>query len=236
MYNMIHKDNYTNMKDRPFVTAELLDLDYNNTIDYFSVVHKSLKYYMESTLELLSNLKLIKVNELPYIKEYSESIEINKFKKHLKFRRATKEEEQKHKDLLALLDDKHSIMEEKERYYSKKSKNYIEDYTDSLHSMGIDFFYDCYEVICLNKKNIEEILNFYDLSIFDSLLFSRNFSESFINLTIENAKTRVLKNKKVESFVNKYIEDFTKLTKCTLDGDCEAINIPFYKATFIEDD
>lgn len=236
---MIHKNNYNSIKSRKNTASKILDLDLDNTSEYLDGVHSSLKYYLSYTLNLLETLNLIKVNDIPYVKEYKIFSSIDKkSSKELKeniYRRATKEEEQTQKDICKKLDIKHNIKEDKERWYGKKSRKYINEYNKEIQSIGIEYFYECYEVICLDKKSIINILEFYDLNDTNRLILSENFKINFTNLIMNTAKTRISKRCEIEEVVNKYISDFEKLTMCTLDSSCENIYIPHHTVKFEED-
>ena len=67
-FKMIHRDNYCNMRDRRRTTSEILDVNYDTLNEFFSITNTSLKYYLDNSVTLLENLRLIKCNKLIYVK------------------------------------------------------------------------------------------------------------------------------------------------------------------------
>lgn len=241
-HNFINANNYVGIRDRKKTASEILDLDEVNIHSFFSHVDDSLKYYMENTLNTLQAMGLIRVNKLLYVKKVNHSIKIDGddtvHSKKIEFGvRISAEVEQKIINIESLLDDKYGIVEKKDRYYSDKSKNYLKDRSLMLRDINIDKVYYCYEVLCLNKKEIINIVDFYKFKESNIPQLCKEFSDNFIKSVIKNATNRMYKkNTLFEDVGIKYVEDFAKLSNLTLIGESANINIPRYKCEFTEDD
>jgi hypothetical protein len=244
IFNMIHKHNYINMKNRPKTTSDLLDLSYENVKEFFDIIHKHLKYYLDNSITILEGMGLIRCRKIPYLKEINISSEhisednvIVISEKNEIYRRATKEEEQFKVDMEKILEEKFNIINEKEKFFGEKAKEYTQYRNKLLLSKNIEFFYECYELICLKKDEINEIVNFHNINNKEKL--SDDFTKNFINLVIENANSRQRKaiESNKENFYRvskKYLEDFTTLSNHALDYRATTIYIPKHKVVYEE--
>lgn len=228
-YNMIHNNNYTNIKNRPSTASYLLDLNRDNTDMFFKSVNTSLKYYMTKTLDLLSTFKLISYRLMPYVvvsnKKSEHSVDCVLNTMDTLHRRATIEEEQFIKDLKDKLDKKYNAENGRDRYHGINSKMYIKDEISELNSIGIERKYDCFEVFCENKQEILNILNFYNINDIDLNQLSSEFVNNFINITIKNAENKEIKIEERD----KFISDYHKLIDLTLNPDSKNVYIPHYE-------
>jgi len=224
--NTIHRYNYINIKNKKIESSKILDINLETIYEFFEVTHSSLKYYLENSIKILESMGLIKCNKILYLKEFSQDETENNIKL---FRRASKEEEQFMYDLEGILEKRFDIKNQQEKYFGSKSKEYNTIKKDVLQDNKIDFFYENYELICINKKDINNILEFHDIS--EGNILSENFIKNFINLIITNAEGRhkkAIENNKIGfyRFSKQYLEDFGLLSNCTLNCNNEIIKFP----------
>ncbi len=238
-FDMINKDNYSKMSSRRRVTSKVLDINFETLNEFFEVTHSSLKYYLENSLNFLSNINLIKVIKIPYvslIKAETEHHKKNILDSELKqlYRRATKEEYQVILDYEEEIRKKYKI-EKGNKLFGKP----MIELKEKLEIHNIDFHYECYEILCMNSKEINHIVEFYGI---DNLKYiSENFCRNFINMTIANAEIRhndaiTMNIKDYYRFGREYVEDFMKLSNITLDTKHKSIFVPTYKVDTFQDD
>ena len=236
-FKMIHRDNYCNMRDRRRTTSEILDVNYDTLNEFFSITNTSLKYYLDNSITLLENLRLIKCNKLIYVKLInSESVHtigiVDSYIKTM-YRPATKEEQQFIEDNEYKIKEKYGISKDNKLFGKPK-----DEMLNILKTINIEYTYECYEIICRDKKSINEICEFYSINKLDN--YSNEFSKNFISMTIANAEDR--RNEAIMNnlsdfyrFSESYIMDFMKLSEKTLDCNSDKIFIPKYKTESIED-
>lgn len=236
-FNMIN-ENYIHANSRKGTASKILDVLPDICYEFFDSTHAQLKYYLKNSLNLLSALGLIKYNMIPYVSLVKKEMDSNIVKGTddvitIMRRRSTKEEEQFIADVDKEIRTKHDI--------GKGSRLFgapLKEYKDKLSKINVEYIYECYEIICLEKLEIENILHFYNST--DKETLSDNFTNSFISLVMSNAESK--HNKALESnmadfyrFNKKYLDDFLKLSNNTLDYKSKAIKIPKYKVEYFED-
>lgn len=236
-FNMIHDSNYSKMSDRRSTSSKILKVDYDTLNEFFDVTHSSLRYYLDNSIDLLESLKLIKCNRIPYVSILEKKSEhgysdVEACMKRVN-RRSTKEEEQFIEDCDNFIRKKYSISDGKLLFGNPKL-----ELDDMLKTRNIEYHFKCYELICIDKDNINCIVDFYGVNNLDNL--SNSFSENFIAMTIGNAENRhneAIINNIIDfhRFSEKYLDDFMKLANTTLDCKHESIFIPEYSVVHTED-
>lgn len=237
-FKMIHRENYCNMKERGVTSSKMMDIEYETLKEFFNVTHDSLKYYLDNSIKLLETLGLIKHNKLMYVKLIEAesihtiftNIESSVITRH---RRATMEEEQYIKNLEASIRTKYNIPNN-----SKLFGRPVEEIEKLLKNLNIEYYYDRYEIICIDKTNVNKISDFYNLDNLNNI--SEEFSNNFISMTIANAESRhnnAVMNNLIDfyRFSEKYLKDFMKLSDTTLKPNSEKVFVPNYKFNTIED-
>ena len=139
-------------------------------------------------------------------------------------RRATIEEIQYIKNIENSIRTKYSIPQNR-GIFGKP----MEEIRSILNTINIEYYYECYEIYCLNKNNINQICDFYSVEKLND--YSDEFSKNFIAITIANAEDRhnesVMNNlSDFYRFSEKYMDGFTKLSNFALDYNSDNINIP----------
>ena len=236
-FNMIHETNYSKMSDRRNISSKILKVDCDTLNEFFDVTHGSLRYYLDNSIDLLVALKLIKCNKIPYVsilvKESEHGIiDVESSFRRIR-RRSTKEEEQFIEDCEREIRNKYSIDEGKLLFGKPKL-----ELDNMLKTKNIEYSFKCYELICLDKDNIDCIVEFYGVNNLENL--SKSFSENFISMTIANAENRhsdAIVNNIIDfhRFSEKYLDDFMKLANTTLDYTHADIFVPEYTVTHYED-
>lgn len=237
-FNMINK-NYVNANSRRNSTSKILDVELNTCYEFFDTTHAQLKYYLINSLNILSSLKLIEYITVPYISLANKEIDTNIVKGtddvvYITKRRATAEEIQSIRDINSKIRQKYNITTIDSKLFGEPLREYLEE----LKLMNIEYEYKCFEIICLDKIEIEKILEFYNST--DKKELSDNFTNNFISLVMGNAESKHLKaieNNMIDfyRFNKKYLDDFLTLSNNTLDYKKEIINIPKYKVDYYED-
>ncbi len=216
-FKMIQSENFCSMKDRRSISSEILNVNYDTLNEFFNITNSSLRYYLDNAMNLLEALSLIEYNKLMYVKLInSETIHtIGSIDSTIDtvYRRATPEEQQFIADEYKRIRDKYSIPKNNKLF--GKPQNELQE---SLRTLNIEYDYKCYELICLDKNNINKICDFYSVEKLDN--YSFEFSKNFIAMTIANAEER--RNSAITDnltdfyrFSEEYIHDFMKLSKTT---------------------
>lgn len=236
-FNMIN-NNYIHANSRKGTVSKILDVMPDVCYEFFDTTHAQLKYYLKNSLNLLSALGLIKYNMIPYVSLAKKEVDTSIIKGTddiitITRRRATKEEEQFIADIDKDIRIKYDIGKGKKLFGEP-----LREYKDKISQINIEYIYECYEIICLEKVEIENILCFYNSTNKETL--SENFTNNFISLVMSNAESKHLKaieNNMIDfyRFNRKYLDDFLTLSNTTLDYKSETVVIPKYKVDYIED-
>ena len=236
-FNMIHDNNYPKMYNRRHTSSNILNINYETLNEFFEVTHKSLKYYLDNSIKVLESLKLIKCRMIPYVSliktetkhnlsNVDTDLMVNK-------RRATKEEEQFIIDSEKMIRNKYNIGENKRIFGNPQ-----EELKSLLSTINIEYYYECYELLCTDKDSINKIVEFYDIKNLENL--SDEFRNNFINITVANAEIRhedaITQNlTDFYRFSKEYINDFMNLSDIAININYKKILVPSYKVDSIDD-
>jgi hypothetical protein len=236
-FNMIHGNNYPKMYSRRHTTSDILNINFDTLNEFFEVTHRSLKYYLENSIKILESLKLIRCRMIPYVSLINAETEhkICNVDTDLKVskRRATKEEEQFIIDSEKNIRNKYNIGEGKRIFGIPQ-----EELKNILNTINIEYYYDCYELLCLDKESVNNIVEFYNVNNLEKL--SETFRNNFIDITIANAEIRhedaITQNlTDFYRFSKSYIDDFMNLSDITINTKHKNLMIPSYNIDSLDD-
>ena len=223
-FKVVNKTNYNNIRYNQSSACEQLNLDHNTIKEYFEIVTRSLKYYLEYCLNVLKKEGCLDYQKIKYIREKSMTTEhcMDEVSGNVRMhdRRATPEEIQLNADIKKLIRDRLDIKNDNDCY---KSKEFNSMYRQQLNSHGILFIYDCYEIVCCDIDKINYIMSIYS---FDDLYeMSLKFSTIFEKITLDNANNRFIDKGKLYRIDEKYINDYLFLTSNTLYKNCDNLKL-----------
>lgn len=222
-YNMINGHNYNKVYSMKNKISNEMSINPLTTTEFLDAVNKSLRYYLEQSLISMAGSNLINWRKILYVKKFNLSANFisdgiqSYSKEHLEGVPATKIDWQLDTDIKTMLKKKYNINSDEAIW---KNSEFIKDYKDELKKNGILYFYNAYEVIVKSKENIEKLIEKLELN--ESLVdIGVKFSDSFIDLTMENANTKHIKaieNNKIDlhRFGEDYLKEYSTLSQVIL--------------------
>jgi len=140
--------------------------------------------------------------------------------------RATSEEVRYFNEVSEMARVSLNIKSKAECFYGSKAFQFCKIVTEKLKEKGIMYFYDGYEIYYTNLdrcKNLLKEFNDYD----NEHLLIKKFNEEFINLIMDNAEKRQLKNDIYNQYRKEenYIANFKTLSELTIDSTAKKLKI-----------
>lgn len=218
-YNLLQNisNNYNKIRYGSKDSCEKLDIDIQNHKDFFKESSSFLKRTLENSLNYLEKMKTTKCYKfrMIVIREStldSDSEKINVDANYI-HRRATDEEIRYELDVKDRIMKELNIEEEKDCYFSFKSKEFSRLIKEEYAKKDIKFFYDGYEIYYTSIEKCINILNLFKNNNPNEL--TKIFNDYVINSIKTNAENRHLKyqTSKVRSGINldTYLNDYDKL-------------------------
>jgi len=217
LINLVHKNNYNNIRYNPKYSSKILDMEIKSIDTYFKISNEKLSYYLESCLELLEKAYIIKYYKIPFVKIRNIEI-VNKHSSVItkvknEHRRALEEEIRYVEDMITYLCNKHNIKRENfiRIFFTPNLNNIKKEYQDLLIQKNIIYYYEGYEVYYTDIKKSENFMkNFKEFNlnnyIKDFIIFMSNSIKNSINSRFENVDDKDIK------FLNDNVLDYTQKT------------------------
>lgn len=178
--------------------------------DFFNKCDSTINYYITRSLQQLVKANLITVQDKYYIQPTKPTILCDGVEyiavKEPTCKIATEQDIAFYEQCMRAANERVGIENDKERFYSKKSKTYKKVVTEELQQGGIKYFYKIYEIHCVNVDECKRVLEIFK---YDEKSNLTQFNNAFIDKLKNNAQKRKMKYPSEyarEQFINTYAD------------------------------